>query len=348
MKQTLYRNASKFAAQQMCAIQTSTPGTGPASRHAMRRLYHPPVFILAAPRSYTSVVCAMLGQHPQMYATPELHLFQSETMAEWFELCQSASFPRAHGMLRAVAQLFFGEQREETIRLARSWLRERTHLTTGQLLRRLTARIYPATLVEKSPSVNMDQDSMARARRMFPRARFLHLVRHPSGQGASVLNYMKVRAQHGPIPPTHWLKGLAWYGQPTDDEREPDPQHAWYALNRGICQFLKSVPEGQQWTIRGEDVLARPEETLRPLLDWLNLRTDADAIERMKHPEHSPYACPGPQGAEFGNDRFFLQNPTLRPEKAPEQSLEGPVSWSASRYGLTREVVELARQFGYR
>jgi hypothetical protein len=119
-------------------------------------------------------------------------------------------------------------------------------------------------------------------------------------------------------------------------------------LNLSICRFLKTVPKGQQWTIRGEDVLARPEETLKPLLDWLDLRTDADAIERMKHPEQSPYACLGPQGAEFGNDRLFLQSPALRPERASEQSLEGPVSWSASGHGLKPEVIELARQFGYR
>src|SRR5260221_9464285 len=30
-----------------------------------------PVFILALPRSFSSVVCGMLGQHPQMYGLPE-------------------------------------------------------------------------------------------------------------------------------------------------------------------------------------------------------------------------------------------------------------------------------------
>src|SRR5438874_389166 len=30
-----------------------------------------PVFILALPGSFSSVVCAMLGQHPEMYGLPE-------------------------------------------------------------------------------------------------------------------------------------------------------------------------------------------------------------------------------------------------------------------------------------
>jgi hypothetical protein len=37
-----------------------------------------PLVILAPGRSYTSVVCTMLGQHPQMYNLPELHLFACE------------------------------------------------------------------------------------------------------------------------------------------------------------------------------------------------------------------------------------------------------------------------------
>ena len=30
-----------------------------------------PLFILAPPRSFTSVVCAMIGNHPQMLGLPE-------------------------------------------------------------------------------------------------------------------------------------------------------------------------------------------------------------------------------------------------------------------------------------
>jgi len=40
-----------------------------------------PLLILASPRSFTSVICAALGQHPQMYELPELHLFVADTLA---------------------------------------------------------------------------------------------------------------------------------------------------------------------------------------------------------------------------------------------------------------------------
>ena len=42
-----------------------------------------PIFVLAAPRSYSSLVNAMIGQHPELYGVPELNLFQCETVAEF-------------------------------------------------------------------------------------------------------------------------------------------------------------------------------------------------------------------------------------------------------------------------
>ena len=344
--QNLYRTAARsmerrLANQNEPQIAIPTPPAHPL------RAFQQPVFILAAPRSFTSVVCAMLGQHPQMYGMPELHLFKSETMVEWFELCRREPFPRAHGMLRAVAQLFFGGQTEETIDAARQWLNARSHFTSGQLLMALAQKVHPAIVIEKSPSSSYEQESFARVCRMFPGARFIHLVRHPKGQGESVMNYMKIREQYGPIPSSHWLRNLAWNSQDSNNGSEPDPQFSWYALNQSLRGFLESVPEAQQRTIRGEDVLADPSQALLPILDWLGIRQDVEAIERMKHPEHSPYACIGPKGAEYGNDRLFLEKPELRVQRAKEQSLDGPVSWRTNGAGLVPEVIEFARQFGY-
>ena len=76
--------------------------------------------------------------------------------------------------------------------------------------------------------------------------------------------------------------------------------------------------------------------------------TKTRAIEEMKHPERSPYACFGPPGARFGNDRFFLERPALRPERAEPHTLVGPLPWREDGRELMPEVIELARQFGYR
>lgn len=319
-----------------------------------------PLFILAAPRSFSSVMCAMLGQHPQMYGLPETHLFGDETMDKWWERWSGESYPMAHGLLRAVAQLCFGEQTEITVKLAAGWLRRRSILTSGMLFEELAREVCPSILVDKSPSLVYSLDSMRRAHRFFPQARFIHLVRHPRGHGESVLKYSEQLArpeyrsrereeEPGAIP--HWVGHLASYpsslpGRDGDPDR--DPQRGWYALNMNILMFLKSIPRQQWMMILGEALLTDPDRELRHVAHWMGLREDNDAIEEMKHPERSPYACFGPPRARCGNDVFFLESPALRPTRAKPLSLDGPLAWRPDGHGFLPEVKELAKILGYR
>jgi sulfotransferase family protein len=312
----------------------------------------PPLFILAPPRSFTSVVCAMLGQHPQMYGLPETHLFSYETLGAWAESAAQASYPMGHGLLRAVAELYFGVQNELTIRKARQWVRLRSNLTTDFIFKILADRVFPLIPVDKSPSTVSRPKALNRVRSMFPEARFLHLLRHPRGQGESVMKFIIERAKHGPVPPSHWLLQIASYPPAqADAESRPDapldPQNGWYAINKKICGLLNMVPADQQMRVRGEDLLAEPDEVLSRIATWMGLRSDAAAIEEMKHPERSPYAFLGPPGARYGNDAFFLQDPAFRPRRSALHYLEGPLSWRNDGQGFSPEVMRLAQEFGY-
>jgi hypothetical protein len=313
-----------------------------------------PLFLLGPPRSFTSVVGTMLGQHPQMYGLPETHLFGCETMAEWWRTCEEQTFPRAHGLLRAVAELFFGGQTERTVRLASGWLQRRSHFTTGMVMEVLAARVHPRVVVDKSPSVVYSVQFLERIRILFPRARFIHLLRHPRAHGESVMKFIKERKRRGRIPESHWLLHLCTYpdlssaaSDVLERSHERDPQRGWYVLNRNIAEFLESVPNEQKLRVRGEDLLQSPDEPLRRIAEWLRVRTDDDAINEMKHPERSPYACFGPPGARYGNDSFFLASPALRPARAKPQSLEGPLSWREDGSDFLPEIKQLARELGY-
>src|ERR1700736_1202175 len=77
-----------------------------------------PVFVLAPPRSYTSVISAMLGQHPDLAGLPELKLFSYRTIGEL-----EASLPqywidrgftyRSPGLVRALGEYMVGGQTAE-------------------------------------------------------------------------------------------------------------------------------------------------------------------------------------------------------------------------------------------
>ena len=93
-----------------------------------------PLFILCPGRSFSSVVCMSIGQHPDLYGLPEIYLGIVDTLDEWLRL--PARPGRKHmnqGLLRVVAELHHGEQTEETVRQARSWLRQRRQWPTTRM-----------------------------------------------------------------------------------------------------------------------------------------------------------------------------------------------------------------------
>jgi hypothetical protein len=308
-----------------------------------------PLFILSPPRSFSSIVSAMIGQHPQMYGLPETNLLSSDSVGEWYAHCRRASHRMDHGVLRTIAELLFSAQNEDAIALARQWLLARAHWSTGQLLQQFATWVRPRQLVEKSPRLVYHEESLRRLLRMFPRSRLIHLLRHPRGQCTSVMNLIRWIQQRGRV--ARWLLDLAAF--PIEGEEQApsgkglDPQGAWLQLNSNICSFLRTVPTDQWIRVKSESLLTDPGRVLGELCRWLGIRDDPEAIERMTHPETSPFAKIGPRGAEAGNDILFLQNPRLCPSRVKPQSLEGPLEWRPDAAGFSSRVTELAREFGY-
>jgi hypothetical protein len=297
----------------------------------------PPLFILGSPRSFTSIVCAVLGQHPQAYGTPELNLFVEDRVQDlWARLSGRRQF-MIHGILRMVAQLYAGEQDTLTIEMARRWLLRRLASSTAEAYRELCEKVAPLRIIDKSPVYPTSPRNLSRIHAAFPEAHYLHLVRHPRTQGESVMKLsggmfavMADSFDYETLPPTL------------------DPQISWLSIQQNIGRFLERIPPEQQMRIRGEDFLNNLDQNLAICCEWLGLSIDPAAMEAMRHPEASPYAVEGPFGARLGNDINFLRSPQLRDTKVPEVSLDGPLPWRSDGRGLKPEVLELARSLGYR
>jgi hypothetical protein len=170
----------------------------------------------------------------------------------------------------------------------------------------------------------------------FPDARFVHLIRHPIGQCKSL---MAINEGAFAIK----VEAIEF----REDHCVLEPQIAWYDLNLNILEFLDTVPDSQQIRMRGEDIMGSPEKHLAQIAEWAGLRTDAEAIEEMMHPERSPFACFGPINALFGNDPNFLAGPVFEPHKPKIPRLSDPAPWRDDGGGLYPEVIEMARWFGY-
>jgi hypothetical protein len=291
----------------------------------------------------------MLGQHPELYALPELHLFRTETVGEWLRLSRTESFEMEHGLLRAVAELCYNEQTEQGVLEARGWLQRRSHITTGLLMEELAELIAPRALIERSPSHVYSPAILRRMLEMFPMARFVHLTGHPRSYCETVMNALRTRGFGPGDPPSDWLSYLAWFprepGSPAPDV--PDPQWAWLTLHRNIDAFLETVPADQQRRFKGEDVLSGDEGCLADFAEWLKLRHDDSAVEAMRHPERSPFARPGPATATSGSDAFMFGGCDYPSEWRSPGSLDGNVGWLPDDTGLLPPVKELAAKFGY-
>jgi hypothetical protein len=289
------------------------------------------LFILSPPRSFSSVVGAMVGQHPDLYGVPELNLSAADNVVGLMRAYKHAGAQARHGLLRTLAQLHSRRQTEQTIRDAQAWLTSHIHWSTKQVFDHLLEYIEPQIAVEKSPRTVMKKEYLQRTHAWYPNARFIHLTRHPRSTGISQINIAKRTREMG-------VGRL--------DANNINPDYWWLRAQQNILELLSGLPQRQWLRVKGEDLLSDPDQHLRRIAEWLNIRTDAEAIESMKRPELSPYSGLGPSNARYGADINFLESPRLRPGKIEEPVLDGPLPWAPHR-GFPRAVLGIAQEYGY-
>jgi hypothetical protein len=289
------------------------------------------VFVLCTMRSFSSLVCAMLGQHPQLYGLPELNLFVADDIGGMVEYYRRRPHGM-HGLLRTIAEVEFGGQTENTIRQASRWIDERRDWSTGRMFRHIAAAVAPRRCVDKSPVTVRSYEFLARAGTEFPDAEFLHLTRHPRPCGDSIVKFHEeIDSQRG----THWSEQI-------------DPETVWLRTNQLILGFRQSLPPGQCLQLQSEELLGSLDCYLPQIAEWLGLATDAESIAPMLHPENSPYSRPGPPGAEYGNDPNFLANSRYAPRPIAPSTLDGELKWGQlDRPGFSPKTLKIARQMGY-
>jgi hypothetical protein len=291
-----------------------------------------PLFILTCMRSYSSLVSAMLGQHPEMYGLPELNLFMADTLGGIMRKLHIIRPQSLHGLLRAVAQIEYEAQTAETVDRAQDWLQARAGWNACQLLACLAERAGSRILIDKSPGTALNPANLKRLHRNCPDARVLHLVRHPRAVCKSI----------------HQLRQKTAQQRKDDRVGELSPEELWLRINRNILDFTERLPLGQGMRIQGEQLLTEPERYLTQITEWLGLSSNAHSLQAMLHPEASPYACMGPLNARFGNDPNFLRNPRYVKRTIPVQRLEGPLEWLRDDVqGFSTQTLAIARRFGY-
>lgn len=290
-----------------------------------------PLFILCPGRSFSSVVCAVIGQHPDAFGLPEVHLFAEETVGGLLDF-ETPIFGRigaTSGLKRAVSELAFQEQTFESIKRAAEWCEERRNKSGAELFRELCELAGERVVIDKSPT-NSHPDRLARIHREFPNAKYLHLSRHPRAT---------CRSQHKAYAGRKSYRGKTTF----------DHEAYWRTRHQSILDFSQHLDPGQYMFLHGEWFFEFPELFLTQICEWLDLSAAPEAIAEMMKPELSPFAVIGPDNARYGNNVGFIEKPHLRVGPIKAETLDGPLEWVTDRHahfsGPTRS---LANQLGYR
>jgi len=296
--------------------------------------FRDPVFLLAPPRSYSTVSIALLAGHPLLYGLPETNLFTGETLGEQISAANRLGVKNAWtqftGLARAVAQLHEGRQDPAALSRAAVWLRERSAESPKQLMDHLLGLVSPRIGIEKSPLTVGSAQALTTCMRAYPNARYLHLVRHPVSTQRSMLALYDTFL----FPP-----------QMTRHERVRRCLLTWYSCHLRIEQAMRALPTGQWLRVRAEDLIGRPRTWLPHVLDWLGLDHDEAIIGRMIQTEQWEFARWGEEAGFGGGDPKFLNDPGLRPVPPPAPDVIDP-GWGISD-GARERIATLARHLGY-
>jgi Sulfotransferase family len=293
-----------------------------------------PVFILAPPRSYSTVSLAILAGHPEIFGFPEMLLFGHPTVQEllvegvnWPDMPPWVGVTRLNGICRAIAEVKYGHQGSHEIAQARDWLERRSDWSPADVMRYLLKQIHPLIGLEKSPETVFG-DAPDRCMQEFPKARYIHLTRHPVTSHRSLLE--------------HWHQA---HRHLTLRSRSIYCARSWSIGHRNILQALNKVSSERWIRIRSEDLLRDPQNVAARVYDWLDLSYNEEILRELSATERWRFANTGECGTLFGGDAKFMLSPQLRRIEDPGP-VKFPSEWMLSAE-IRQEVSRLARHLGY-
>jgi sulfotransferase family protein len=218
----------------------------------------PIVFVLSAPRSGSTLLSAMLGKHPRLYAAGELSLLPFETMGArqrhfgwdgvWLRLGLIAAMRELTGMTR--------EQAETECQAL-----EAQDIAVSVVYRRLQALAGNRIVVDKSPFYASDPAWLAPAERVFRAARYIHLTRQPE---AVIESFVRMRF-HRLLPS----------GGPVADENPwLFAEKVWTSWNLHCRHFLREIEPSRQLRISYEALVTDPAAAVAGICDFLEIPFD--------------------------------------------------------------------------
>jgi amino acid adenylation domain-containing protein len=285
----------------------------------------PILFILAPPRSGSTLLRVMLAGHPALFAPPELDLLTFTTLAERQEQLAAIDHYRLEGAIRALMQL-------HTISATAAETMLQELIANGRTIpafyHQLQAWAAPRTLVDKSTFYPLNPAVLARAAACFPHAQYIHLTRHPYG---TIYSFADVR-----------LDRLYFHDQPHNFPPRQLAELIWLLAHENILTFLQTIPASQQIRLSYEKLVRQPQVEMSRLAHFLHIPPHPalwqpydDPHGRMTDGIHQ-----AEQSRMVGDVRFH-EHRTIDPEQADRWQARHTTDF------LSEMSWQMAQQLGY-
>ncbi len=282
----------------------------------------PAIFILAPPRSGTTLLRVMLAGHPALFAANELQLLGFNTLAEREKAYQGKYSLWAEGLIRAVMELKNCDPEE-----ARLIIRQFTEAgySTRQMFAELQSWLDGRLLVDKSPSYALDPQALQKAECDFEGALYIHLLRHPY---AMIRSFERMHLDQ------------AMYLHPHPYTGSQLAELIWAHSHQTIASFLESISVQRQFRLKYEELVTQPEAVMRQLCARFDLPYSPQLIKPYEGIENKMTDGLYEQSKPMGDVRL-LDHKKINPTLA--EAWKGVLNDNF----LHKQTWQIAQQLGY-
>ena len=241
-------------------LRALLPPLAPAGPRAAARRNPRAIFVLAPPRSGSTLFRVMLGGHPRLFSPPELYLLGFNTLRERRQALEERLSFMLEGTVRALMEIRACGA-EEAARLMTEY--EELDLTTRAFYRVLQDALGARRLVDKTPGYSLDLATLQRAEEAFEEPLYIHLVRHPA---AVVRSFQEARMDRI-FDFEHGLSARAL------------GELVWVVCHRNTLRFLAQVPPSRHLRVRFEELVRSPRLVLDGVCRFLGLDLDPGMLD---------------------------------------------------------------------
>ncbi len=226
----------------------------------------PAVFILAPPRSGTTLLRSILGGHPGLFAPPEMELLGFNNLKERYSRCMERDSFWLQGTIRALMEIENCDVEEAKMQM-RSY--EENDLDIKQFYNVLQTAVGDKLLVDKTPFYALDINILRQGEEYFDNAVYIHLLRHPYGM---IHSFESARLEQ--IISSHpYAFPLAGSGSSSQLA-----EFLWLQCHQNIIKFLETIPASRHYTLKFEDLVKHPQPNIEKLCEFLDIPFDSNML----------------------------------------------------------------------